>query len=72
MNLLLAVSGASGAYAAELLITKSPWPVDLIVSRWGADVYRRECGDVARLKGLASRVFDDADLAAPVSRWSSW
>lgn len=65
MNLLLAVSGATGSYAAELLIKKSPWPVALVASAWGRNVYERENGDFAKLAAMAARVFEDTDLAAP-------
>jgi 4-hydroxy-3-polyprenylbenzoate decarboxylase len=70
MNLVLAVTGASGAYAAELLIRKSPWPVSLVASEWGRDVAGRECGDFSRLTALAAKVYEDRDLAAPVSSGS--
>jgi len=70
MNLVLAVTGASGALAAELLMRKSPWPVTLVASNWGKDVFTRECGDFSRLAGLADKVFDDHDLAAPISSGS--
>jgi flavin prenyltransferase len=69
-NLILAVSGATGAYAAELLLRKSPWPVALVASEWGRNVHQRECGDFAALAALASRTFEDTDLAAPVSSGS--
>ncbi len=70
MNLVLAVTGASGAFAAELLIRKSPWPVSLVVSEWGKDVYSRECGDLGRLTALAHTVYDNRDLAAAISSGS--
>lgn len=70
MNLILAVSGATGAHAADLLIQKSPWPVALVASDWGKAVYQRECGDFEALARRAARVFDDADLAAAISSGS--
>jgi len=70
MNLILAVNGATGAYAAELLLKKSPWPVALVASEWGKTVVAREGGDFERLTGLADKVFDDADLSAPISSGS--
>ena len=70
MNLILAVSGATGAYAAELLVRKSPWPVALVASAWGRAVYQRECGDFATLAACAARVFEDTDLAAAISSGS--
>ena len=70
MNLVLAVTGASGAFAAELLIRKSPWPVSLVASEWGKDVFSRECGDFSRLASLAHKVYENRDLAAPISSGS--
>ena len=70
MNLVLAVNGATGAGAAELLLKKSPWPVALVVSDWGKDVMQREGGDFGRLAKIADKVFDDSDLAAPISSGS--
>lgn len=69
-KLVLAITGATGAYTAKLLMEKSPWPVALIVSRWGGDVYERECDDLDALKQRAAAVYDDADLAAPVASGS--
>jgi len=70
MNLVLAVNGATGAWAAELLLKKSPWPVTLVASEWGKAVVTREGGDFTRLAKMADKVFDDADLAAPISSGS--
>lgn len=67
-RLIVALSGASGAYAAELLLEKSLWPTMLIVSKWGREIYAHECGSLKRLEKLADRVFDDGDMmAAPAS-----
>ncbi|OGV71252.1 MAG: hypothetical protein A3K19_18965 [Lentisphaerae bacterium RIFOXYB12_FULL_65_16] len=71
MNLILAVSGATGAHAADLLLEKSPWPVSLIASEWGRNVYERECGDFARLTARADKVFEDTDLGAQVASGST-
>lgn len=70
MNLILAVTGATGAHAAERLLKKSPWPVSLVASEWGKNVVQRECVDFARLAALAHKVYDDADLAAAISSGS--
>ena len=70
MNLLLAVTGATGARAAGLLAKKSPWPVALIASEWGRKVYERECGPFSAMESLAKVVYDNTDLAAPVSSGS--
>ena len=70
MNLVLAVSGASGAEAAKLLLDRSPWPVTLLVSRWGKDVCNREGVSFDQLAGAADKVLGDDDLAAPISSGS--
>lgn len=70
MNLIVAVSGATGTVAAELLLQKSPWPVSLVVSDWGKQVLQRERVDLDRLAKLADKVFADNDLAAPISSGS--
>ena len=70
MNLVVAVTGATGAHAAELLIDRSPWPVTLIGSDWGKDVCRRECGSFDELARRASTVLDDGDLSAPIASGS--
>lgn len=68
LHLVVAMTGASGAYAAELLLRKSPWPTMLITSKWARQIYAHECGPVAQLEKLASQVLDNADmLAAPAS-----
>ena len=70
MNLVLGITGATGACAAKALMAKSPWPVALVASRWGRDVYERECGPLEQLAGQAARVFQDDDLAAPIASGS--
>jgi len=71
MNLVLAVTGATGAYAAEALMRKSPWPVTLVASEWGQEMYRRECGPFEVLAGLAKEICDNHDLAAPAASGSA-
>ncbi|MCP4745783.1 MAG: UbiX family flavin prenyltransferase [Desulfobacteraceae bacterium] len=67
-RLIVAMSGASGAYAAELLIEKSPWPVMLIASKWAKQVYEHECGLFENLVKKARQVLDNEDMtAAPAS-----
>ena len=70
MTLVLAVTGASGAYAAKLLMAKSPWPVTLLASDPGKDVYGRECEPFERLAERAHTVCDNADLAAAIASGS--
>jgi len=70
MNLVLAVCGATGAHAAELLLDRSPWPVTLIGSRWGRTVCETECASFDTLAARAQTVLDDDDLAASVASGS--
>ena len=64
-HLIVAVTGATGAYAAELLLEKSQWPTMLITSRWGREIYAHERGPVKQLDKLAGQVFDNQDMTAP-------
>ena len=64
LNLVVAMTGASGAYAAELLLRKSPWPTILIASKWARQIYAHECGPVKHLEKLATQVFDNDDMMA--------
>ncbi|MBL7115206.1 MAG: UbiX family flavin prenyltransferase [Kiritimatiellae bacterium] len=70
MNLIIAITGATGAYTAKLLIKKAPWPVSLIISPWGQNVYERECGNIEDLKNHADAVYDNDDLSAPIASGS--
>jgi len=70
MNLVLAVTGATGAAAADALMRQSPWPVTLIASDWGQTVYARECGPFETLAKRAAQVCDNRDLEAAVSSGS--
>lgn len=64
-RLIVAMSGASGAYAAEVLLDKSPWPTVLIASRWAREVYAHECGPFEKLAAKAGQVIANDDLSAP-------
>lgn len=70
MNLVVAVTGASGALAAKMVVARSPWPVTLVASRWGREVYERECGEFGRLAAQAAEVYADDDLSAPIASGS--
>ena len=70
MNLVLAVSGATGSYAADCLIDKSPWPITLVASKWGKEVYQRECVPFEQLANKADAVCSDDDLAASIASGS--
>jgi 4-hydroxy-3-polyprenylbenzoate decarboxylase len=69
-KLVLAVTGATGARAAELLMDRSPWPISLVVSKWGRDVCAREHVNVEALAARAAEVLDNDDLAAGISSGS--
>jgi len=69
-HLILGVTGASGIYAARLLVEKSSWPVDLVASQWGRKVAQTECGGLDGIESLARRVYDADDLYAPLSSGS--
>ena len=70
VNLIVAITGASGTLTAKLLVEKSPWPVNLIVSKWGGEVYQRETGNLNELKKKVHQVYDNEDFFAPVSSGS--
>ena len=70
MNLVVAMTGASGAYATKLLIEKSQWPVTLVCSRMGRVVYEQEAGPFSELEALADTVWKDADLTATIASGS--
>jgi 4-hydroxy-3-polyprenylbenzoate decarboxylase len=69
-RLVLAVTGATGAHAAELLMERSPWPISMVVSKWGQDVCAREHVNVEALAARAAEVLDNDDLAAGISSGS--
>jgi len=69
-KLVLAVTGATGAHAAQLVMERSPWPITLVVSKWGRDVCARERVPVEALAERAAEVLDDDDLAAGIASGS--
>lgn len=69
-HLIVGITGASGIHGARLLVEKSPWPVDLIASRWGRNVAGTEYGGIQAIEKHASRVFKTEDLYAPLSSGS--
>ena len=70
MNLVVGITGASGAWAARLLLEKSPWPVALVVSDAGRSVYEKEVGSFADLKMIAAETWSNTDLSAPLASGS--
>jgi 4-hydroxy-3-polyprenylbenzoate decarboxylase len=69
--LIVALTGASGAYAAQRLLVKAPWPTMLIASRWGREIAVQECGSFEKLAQDAGQVFEPDDLSAPPSSGST-
>ncbi|MEE4114345.1 MAG: UbiX family flavin prenyltransferase [Desulfobacteraceae bacterium] len=69
-HLILGITGASGIHAARLLVEKSPWPVDLVTSRWGRNVAATEGGGMEAIEAHATRVFAPDDLFAPLASGS--
>jgi len=70
LHLVLGITGASGIHGARLLMEKSPWPIDLVISRWGRAVADTESGGIEALQARAARVFACDDLFAPLSSGS--
>jgi len=71
MNLVLGITGASGAHAAERLVEKSPWPVTVVATRHGREVFEFECGrPFAELADRAAAVHENDDLWSPLASGS--
>lgn len=69
--LIVAMTGASGVYAAQLLLAKSPWPTILVASRWAREIFTRECGAIEALTRIAGQIYEPGDLTAPPSSGST-
>ena len=71
MKLIVGISGATGAaYGVGLLRTLKTLEVEtpLIMSRWGAETLKTETGLTEQdIAATASGVYDNDDLAAPIS-----
>ena len=70
MNLIVAMTGASGALATKLLVEKSQWPVTLVASKMGRVVYEQEAGPFKELEAQAAEVWKEGDLTAPIASGS--
>lgn len=70
MNLVVAMTGASGSLATKLLIEKSQWPVTLVASKMGRVVYEQEVGPFKELESMAAEVWKDGDLTATIASGS--
>ncbi len=71
-RIVVAMSGASGAYATRLLLAKSPWPALLVASPWAKEVYRQECGPFKEVADLAQQVYQYEDMTAPIASGSTF
>ncbi|MBN2164347.1 MAG: UbiX family flavin prenyltransferase [Pontiellaceae bacterium] len=70
MNLIVAMTGASGSLATKLLVEKSQFPVTLVASKMGRFVYEQEAGPFAELEEMAAEVWKDVDLTATIASGS--
>ena len=70
MNLVVAMTGASGALATKLLLERSQFPVTLVASKMGRLVYEQEVGPFEALEALAAEVWQDGDLTATIASGS--
>lgn len=72
MHTIVAITGASGAIFGVELVRRLPGEVYAILSRWGQHVLREELG-LGRddLAAIATRLFYDADLSAPLASGSN-
>jgi 4-hydroxy-3-polyprenylbenzoate decarboxylase len=75
LRLVVGISGASGAIygvrLVEALVTIPEVEVHLVMSRWAHHIIEEETDyDVERLTALATRVYDNGDLAASISSGS--
>jgi len=72
MRTVIGIGGASGAVFGIELLKRCPGETYAILSRWGQNVLKQEMGlgrdDVA---ALATRLFSDADLSAPLASGSN-
>ncbi|MDN5301011.1 MAG: flavin prenyltransferase [Thermoanaerobacteraceae bacterium] len=74
MNIIVAISGASGAiYGIRILeeLNKKGVSSHLVISRWGKETIKTETNyTVEEVEALADFVYDEDDMAAPVSSGS--
>jgi 4-hydroxy-3-polyprenylbenzoate decarboxylase len=64
-QLILALTGASGAKMVQVLLERSKWPVTLIVTKWGQAVFEHECGEYSQIASKAAQVYKNDDFWAP-------
>ncbi|HJR52708.1 MAG TPA: UbiX family flavin prenyltransferase [Gemmatimonadota bacterium] len=72
MRTIVAITGASGAIFGLELLRRLPGERFAILSRWGQHVTREETGlGRDEVAGLATRLFTDSDLSAPLASGSN-
>jgi polyprenyl P-hydroxybenzoate/phenylacrylic acid decarboxylase-like protein len=72
MKIAVGITGSSGAVFAVDFLSKCPEKKFLIVSSWGKILLRDELNmNEKDLKPLATRIFSDDDLAAPLASGSN-
>jgi 4-hydroxy-3-polyprenylbenzoate decarboxylase len=64
-QLIVAITGASGAAVAKALIHRSKWPVTVIVTLWGESVFEHECRDFNQISSQVTKVYKSDNLWAP-------
>lgn len=72
MRTIVAITGASGSVFGLELLRRLPGETYAILSRWGQHVLSQET-DLGRedVEGIATRLFYDADLSAPLASGSN-
>lgn len=72
MRTIVAITGASGAVFGLKLLGRLPGERYAILSRWGQHVVREETGlGREAVAALATRLFTDSDLSAPLASGSN-
>lgn len=64
------MTGASGAYVARSLLTKSQWPVTLVASNTARLVYELEVGPFRELEAKAAKVWHESNFTATIASGS--
>lgn len=72
MRTVVAITGASGSTFGVELLRRCPGETYAILSRWGQHVLKEETGlERADVADLATRLFYDSDLSAPLASGSN-
>ncbi len=72
MRTVIGITGASGVAFTLDFLNRLPGEKYLVLTQWGRELLRHEAGLAEKdLKPLATRVFADSDLSAPISSGST-